>query len=135
MFLQKLFWWHCFNSYWVEVLMIKKLITLFKLARKIAKSDILNIASKFKKPPLAITILFQLTYQFHFLKKNQQNILIQDEGERLSSSLENMGTTFHKAWTIFSDKTRYYWRRIIISKLENLQDRLTSIFHKSKLKK
>ena len=60
MFIQKLFWWHCFNSYWVEALMIKKLITLFKLARKIAKSDILNIASKFKKPPLAVTMLFQL---------------------------------------------------------------------------
>ena len=33
--------------------MIRKLITLFKLGRKIAKSDILSIASKFKKPPLA----------------------------------------------------------------------------------
>tara|TARA_B100000579_G_scaffold124546_1_gene100376 strand:- start:481 stop:636 length:156 start_codon:yes stop_codon:yes gene_type:complete len=40
--------------------MIKKLITLFKLGRKIAKSDILKIASKFKKPPLTITILFQI---------------------------------------------------------------------------
>ena len=40
--------------------MLKKLITLFKLGRKIAKSDILDIASKFKKPPVAITILFQL---------------------------------------------------------------------------
>ena len=29
--------------------MIKKLITLFKLGRKVAKSDILNITSKFKK--------------------------------------------------------------------------------------
>ena len=28
--------------------MLKKLITLFKLGRKIAKSDILDIASKFK---------------------------------------------------------------------------------------
>ena len=40
--------------------MIKKLITLFKLGRKIAKSDILKIASKFKKPPLAVIILFQI---------------------------------------------------------------------------
>ena len=40
--------------------MLRKLITLFKLGRKIAKSDILDIASKFKKPPVAITILFQL---------------------------------------------------------------------------
>ena len=40
--------------------MIRKLITLFKLGRKIAKSDILSIASKFKKPPLALTILFKI---------------------------------------------------------------------------
>ena len=40
--------------------MVKKLITLFKLGRKIAKSDILTIASKFKKPQITITILFQL---------------------------------------------------------------------------
>ena len=40
--------------------MIKKIITLFKLGRKIAKSDILNIASKFKKPPLVVTIIFQI---------------------------------------------------------------------------
>ena len=53
--------------------MIKKLITLFKLGRKIAKSDILKIASKFKKPPLAVTILFQiLSISF---KKKEQNIL------------------------------------------------------------
>ena len=63
--------------------MIKKLITLFKLARKIAKSDILNIASKFKKPPLAITILFQLL-SISFSKKEQKNFN-KDEGERLSS--------------------------------------------------
>ena len=49
--------------------MIKKLITLFKLGRKIAKSDILSIASKFKKPPLAITILFQLL-SISFSKSN-----------------------------------------------------------------
>ena len=42
--------------------MIKKLITLFKLGRKIAKSDILKIASKFKKPPLAKKILFRVLF-------------------------------------------------------------------------
>ena len=40
--------------------MIKKILTLFKLGRKLAKSDILNIVSKFKKPPLAINIIFQI---------------------------------------------------------------------------
>ena len=34
--------------------MIKKLFTLFKLARKLAKSDALKIISKFHKPPLII---------------------------------------------------------------------------------
>ena len=74
--------------------MIRKLITLFKLGRKIAKSDILNIASKFKKPPLAVTIIFQIL-SFSFAKKEPKDFN-KDEGERLSSSLESMGTTFIK---------------------------------------
>ena len=74
--------------------MIKKLITLFKLGRKIAKSDILKISSKFKKPPLAITILFQILSIS--LEKKEQNNLVEDDGERLSKSLESMGTTFIK---------------------------------------
>ena len=40
--------------------MIKKLITLFKLGRKLAKSDALDITSKFKKPPLTIKIVFKI---------------------------------------------------------------------------
>ena len=51
--------------------MIKKIITLFKLGRKIAKSDILKIASKFKKPPLAITLLFQIL-SISFERKEQK---------------------------------------------------------------
>ena len=74
--------------------MIKKIITLFKLGRKVAKSDILKITSKFKKPPLLIKILFKVL-AFSFSTRNQINT-DQDEGERLSSSLESMGTTFIK---------------------------------------
>ena len=40
--------------------MIKKLIILFKLGRKVAKSDILDIISKFHEPPLAIKVLFKI---------------------------------------------------------------------------
>ena len=40
--------------------MIKKFITLFKLGRKVAKSDILELASKFQEPPLIIKILFKI---------------------------------------------------------------------------
>ena len=51
--------------------MIKKLITLFKLGRKVAKSDILNIVSKFQEPPLAIKIIFKIIIFFFFSKKNK----------------------------------------------------------------
>ena len=73
--------------------MIKKFITLFKLGRKIASSDILEIVSKFQKPPLAITLLFKLlSISFSSKKKD----LSKSEGEGLSDSLESMGTTFIK---------------------------------------
>ena len=62
--------------------MIKKLFTLFKLGRKLAKSDVLNVVSKFKKPPLAIKILFQIL-SFSFSSSQKLN-LNNTEGERLS---------------------------------------------------
>ena len=65
--------------------MIRKLITLFKLGRKIAQSDILSIASKFKKPPLALTILFKIL-SFSFQNKESYD-LDKDEGVKLSRSL------------------------------------------------
>ena len=74
--------------------MIKKLIILFKLGRKVAKSDILNIISKFQEPPLIIKFLFKiLSFSFSQKKLIEVN---KDEGERLSKSLESMGTTFIK---------------------------------------
>ena len=72
--------------------MLKKIITLFKLGRKVAKSDILNITSKFQEPPLMVKILFKIL-SFSFSTKKEVD-LNKDEGERLSSSLESMGTTF-----------------------------------------
>ena len=101
--------------------MIKKLITLFKLGRKIAKSDILKIASKFKKPPLAVTILFQiLSISF---EKREQNNLIEDDGERLSRSLESMGTTFIKLGQFLATRPDIIGEELSL-KLEKLQDRL-----------
>ena len=48
----------------------KKIITLFKLGRKVAKSDIINIISKFNEPPLAIKVLFKmLAFSFSGKKK------------------------------------------------------------------
>ena len=101
--------------------MIRKLITLFKLGRKIAKSDILSITSKFKKPPLAIKIIFQIL-SFSFSKKEQRDFN-QNEGERLSSSLESMGTTFIKLGQFLATRPDIIGEELS-TKLENLQDRL-----------
>ena len=51
--------------------MIKKLLILFKLGRKVAKSDVLSIISKFQEPPLVIKILFKiLSFSFSEKKTN-----------------------------------------------------------------
>ena len=76
--------------------MIKRIFTLFKLGRKLARSDILSIVSKFQEPPLTIKILFQIL-SFSFSNSNSQKMNLNvTEGERLSKSLQSMGTTFIK---------------------------------------
>ena len=74
--------------------MIKRVFTLFKLGRKLAKSDVLKIVTKFQEPPLVVKILF-IILSFSF-KKNQTVNQNKNEGEKLSISLQSMGTTFIK---------------------------------------
>ena len=121
MFLSKSIWWNSSYSQWLENLMIKKLITLFKLGRKIAKSDILSITSKFQEPPLIIIIIFKIL-SFSFTSKNTiKNDL--DEGERLSKTLESMGTTFIKLGQFLATRPDIIGDELS-KKLENLQDKL-----------
>ena len=101
--------------------MIKKLITLFKLGRKVAKSDILNIVSKFHEPPFAIKILFKVL-SFSFSSKKQHDFN-KDEGERLSNSLESMGTTFIKLGQFLATRPDIIGEELS-KKLETLQDKL-----------
>ncbi len=101
--------------------MITKLITLFKLGRKVAKSDILKITSKFQEPPLAIKFLFSIL-SFSFSSQIQDNTK-KDEGERLSSSLESMGTTFIKLGQFLATRPDIIGEELS-KKLENLQDKL-----------
>ena len=101
--------------------MIKKLVILFKLGRKIANSDILNILSKFKEPPLAIKILFKIL-SFSFSPKKQID-LNKDEGERLSDSLESMGTTFIKLGQFLATRPDIIGEELS-KRLENLQVKL-----------
>ncbi len=101
--------------------MIKKFIILFKLGRKVAKSDILNIVTKFQEPPFAIKILFKIL-SFSFSQKKEINTQ-KDEGERLSNSLESMGTTFIKLGQFLATRPDIIGEELS-RKLENLQDRL-----------
>ena len=101
--------------------MIKRLITLFKLGRKVAKSDILEITSKFHEPPLSIKILFKIL-SFSISSKNNK-LVNANEGERLSRSLESMGTTFIKLGQFLATRPDIIGENLS-KELENLQDRL-----------
>ena len=101
--------------------MLKKLIILFKLGRKVAKSDILNIVSKFQEPPIIIKIIFSIL-SFSFSRK-KDIYTSQDEGVRLSSSLESMGTTFIKLGQFLATRPDIIGEELS-KKLENLQDKL-----------
>ena len=105
----------------MENLMIKKFIILFKLGRKVAKSDILNIVTKFQEPPFAIKILFKIL-SFSFSQKKEMDTK-KDEGERLSNSLESMGTTFIKLGQFLATRPDIIGEELS-KKLENLQDKL-----------
>ena len=101
--------------------MIKRLITLFKLGRKVAKSDILEITSKFHEPPLSIKILFKIL-SFSISSKNNK-LVNANEGERLARSLESMGTTFIKLGQFLATRPDIIGESLS-KELENLQDRL-----------
>ena len=101
--------------------MLKKIITLLKLGRKIAKSDILSITSKFKEPPITVKILFKiLSLSFSPRKQIDRD---KDEGERLSNTLESLGTTFIKLGQFLATRPDIIGEDLS-KKLENLQDKL-----------
>jgi len=101
--------------------MFKKIITLFRLGRKIAKSDILSITSKFQDPPLIVKILFKILSISFTSKKILENN--KDVGERLSNTLESMGTTFIKLGQFLATRPDIIGEDLS-KKLENLQDKL-----------
>ena len=101
--------------------MFKKIFILIKLGRKLAKSDILNIVSKFKKPPIVIKVLFKiLSFSFSKTKKIDLN---DNEGQRLSKSLQSMGTTFIKLGQFLVTRPDIIGEGLA-RELEGLQDRL-----------
>ena len=110
--------------------MIKKLYILFKLGRKLAKSDALSIFTKFHNPPIGIKILFYLL-SLSFSKKDN-SFVNETEGERLSNSLQSMGTTFIKLGQFLATRPDIIGEKLS-KQLESLQDRLPA-FELSKAK-
>ena len=99
--------------------MIKKLITLFKIGRKLALSDALNIISKIYEIPISIKIFFNLLALFG--KKNlNQNI---NEEERLCRSIESMGITFIKLGQFLSTRPDIIGEKLS-DQLQTLQDKV-----------
>jgi ubiquinone biosynthesis protein len=99
--------------------MIKRLFILFKLGRKLAKSDALKIATKFNEPPLVIKILFKII-GFSFSNNNEIN---QIEKQKLSNSLQSMGTTFIKLGQFLATRPDIIGEELS-KQLETLQDKL-----------
>ena len=101
--------------------MIKKLFTLFKITRKLALSDVLSITAKFNKPPTIVKIFFKIL-SFSFSKKEEINFNISEE-ERLSNSLQSMGTTFIKLGQFLATRPDIIGNDLS-KQLETLQDKL-----------
>ena len=101
--------------------MIKRVVILLKIGRKLAQSEILNIFSKFHKIPILIKVLFYFL-SFSFKKKNDVNYNIDDK-ERLSSSLQSMGTTFIKLGQFLATRPDIIGESLS-KQLEKLQDKL-----------
>ena len=101
--------------------MIKRLFILFKLGRKLAKSDALKIATKFNEPPFAIKILFKI---IGFSLKNEKQVnQTENENQRFSNSLQSMGTTFIKLGQFLATRPDIIGDELS-KHLETLQDKL-----------
>ena len=101
--------------------MIKRFVILFKIGRKLAQSGILDIFSKFHEVPKSIRLLFYLL-SFSLKKRDETDFII-DEKEKLSSSLQSMGTTFIKLGQFLATRPDIIGEDLS-KQLETLQDKL-----------
>ena len=102
--------------------MINKIITLFKIARKLAQSDAIKIIEKFHKPPKIIKIFsYLLSFSLSGSNKLVNKNLIEEQ--KLCSSIQEMGTTFIKLGQFLSTRPDIIGNEIA-EQLETLQDKL-----------
>ncbi|SVA79984.1 uncharacterized protein METZ01_LOCUS132838, partial [marine metagenome] len=81
----------------------------------------LKIATKFNEPPLVIKILFKII-GFSFSNNNEIN-QIENEKQKLSNSLQSMGTTFIKLGQFLATRPDIIGEELS-KQLETLQDKL-----------
>ncbi len=112
--------------------MIKKFIILFKIARKIARSDVVNIISQFHEIPKLVKFFFYVL-SFSFSNSNKLNTNNNSQEKDLCNSVQEMGTTFIKLGQFLSTRPDIIGEEIA-NKLVNLQDKLPP-FETEKAKK
>ena len=98
--------------------MINKFIILFKIARKIGSSDIVEIIDKTHKVPFFIKFFFSLV-SLSFGKKQKQTGNTND----LSSTIQELGTTFIKLGQFLATRPDIIGEELT-KNLEQLQDKL-----------
>tara|TARA_B100000676_G_C17474365_1_gene530233 strand:+ start:62 stop:421 length:360 start_codon:yes stop_codon:yes gene_type:complete len=101
--------------------MIKKIFTLFKIARKLALSDAIKVISKIHEPPFSVKLFVNLL-SISFDKKNHFKDKLSDE-EKLCQSIEGMGTTFIKLGQFIATRPDIISEELS-KHLEKLQDKL-----------
>ena len=99
--------------------MIKKIITLFKIGRKLALSDAMNIISKIYEVPFLIKIFFSLLGLFGRKSQNKNY----NEEERLCRSMESMGITFIKLGQFLATRPDIIGEKLS-DQLQTLQDKV-----------
>ena len=96
--------------------MIKKFFILFKIARKIGKSNIIEIIETSQKMPVSIRLFFNIV-SFSFNKNSG------DKKKDLSNSVQEMGTTFIKLGQFLATRPDIIGEELTMQ-LEKLQDKL-----------
>ena len=98
--------------------MINKIIILFKIARKIGSSDIIEIVDRSHKVPFFIKLFFNLV-SLSFTKNQKKTNNTND----LSSTIQDLGTTFIKLGQFLATRPDIIGEELT-KNLEKLQDKL-----------
>ena len=102
--------------------MFKKIFLLFKIVRRLAKSGVISSISEIYRPPVLVKILF---FILGFSLKNGKQKNNKSVGQKLCSSLQEMGTTFIKLGQFLATRPDIIGERLA-KDLEKLQDKLPS---------